>query len=216
MPIPINQVTVAEIHVLGQAAAGGGQVKKFDLVFHYRRLAVAVNPTKVALDTIFQASVVLPLVAALNARYTQVQNTIRWMNDAEDPDLGFAHAAVGAVAGDSMPTHEAAFLLFRSALRGRSGRGGKHLGPMSEADTTAGTDDIFNAAALARLATTAAAFILGLNDATTNVWVPVVLSRKAPAQYRINPTNVVSNDITACLVNKRVGQMKHRRIASVY
>jgi hypothetical protein len=216
MPIPPNQITVAEVVLRGVAGAGGSSAKNVNLVFHYRRTAVAVNPTKAALDVAFQAAVAVPLIAALNARFTQQATMIRWMNDAQDAYVGFGHAVVGGVAGDSMPDHEAAFLLQQTGLRGRSYRGGKHLGPMSEADTTGGTDDIFNAAALARLATAAAAIAVQVVDVTPNNWNPTILSRVAPAQYKVNPTVVVVNDVIAVLINKRVGTMRGRRVASVY
>jgi hypothetical protein len=216
MPIAPNLITVAEIVLRGISSAGGSSAKNINLVFHYRRVATAVNPTKAALDTVFQATVAVPVIAALNARFTQGSTFIRWMNDAQDAYSSFAHAVVGGVGGDSMPDHEAAFLLYRTGLRGRSYRGSKHLGPMSEADTTGGTDDIFNAASLARLATAAAAMILPLPDATPNTWNPCVLSRVNPAQYIVNPTTVVSNDAISVSINKRVGTMRRRRVASIY
>ena len=216
MPIPANQITVAEIHLQGSIAAAGSSAKRIDLVFHYRRVAVAVNPTKAALDTIFQATVAVPLIAAINARFTQTGNTIRWMNDAQDGPQTFLHAVVGGVAGDSMVTDMAAFILQKTALRGKSYRGGKHLGPMSESDTTAGTEDVFNAAALVRLGAVATAMQAALTDATPNTWNPCILSRKAPAQYKDNPTNVITNDVITTLARKSVGVMKHRRPVSVY
>lgn len=216
MPIAPNLITVAEVVLRGISTAGGSSAKNINLVFHYRRVAVAVNATKAALDVVFQASVAVPFIAALNARFTQGATFIRWMNDAQDAYASFAHAVVGGVAGDSMPDHEAAFLLYRTGLRGRSYRGSKHLGPMSEADTTAGSDDIFNAAALARLATASAGAILALTDTTPNTWNPCVLSRVPPAQYLVNPTNVVTNDAISVSINKRVGTMRHRRVASIY
>lgn len=216
MPIPANQVTVAEILMMGNMAAGGGRVVPIDLVFHYRRTAVVIAASKTALDTIFQTTVVTPIAAALNVRFLQVRNRIRWMNDAQDPYQDFTHAAAGAVTGDSMSSIDAAFILLKTALRGKSYRGGKHLGPMSESDTTSGTEDVFNAAALARLATVSAALVLALVDATPNTWNPAVLSRVAPANYKVNPTSVVTNDIVSAAVNKRVGVMRHRRIVSAY
>lgn len=216
MTIPLNQVLCAELVMRGQAAAGGSNAKNIAFVFHYRRAAVAVNPTKTALNTIFQANVAAPIVAALNVRYAATFNDVRWLDDAEDPYQPFASALVGAIAGDSMDTFSAAYILFRTAVRGRFARGSKHLGPMSEADSTGGTDDLFNAAALTRLGTVATAMLANLTDATGNIWTPCVVSRKAPAQYKVNPTTVVRNDVTQVLVNKRIGSMRKRKVASVY
>jgi len=216
MAIPDNQKIHAEVILRGIATAGGSDAKNYNFVFHYRRVAVAVAPTKAALDVIFQATVAVPLIAALNARFTQGSTFIRWVNDAQDAYSSFAHAVVGGVGGDSMPNNEAAFLLYRTGLRGRSYRGSKHLGPMSEADTTAGSEDLFNAASLARLATAAAACIAALTDTTPNTWNPCVLTRVPPAQYVVNPTNVVTNDAVSVSVNKRVGTMRGRRVKSIY
>lgn len=216
MPIPLNQVTVAEINMVGTMAAGGSNAQTVIFSFHLQRAAVAVNPTKAALDAAFQAAIAVPIAAALNVRYTQVYNAVRWVNDAQDGPQAFAHAAVGAIAGDSMASFDAAFILMRTALRGKSYRGGKHLSPMSETDTTGGTDDTWNAACLARLATIATAIVTPIVDATPNTWVCGVLSRVAPAQYTVNPTTVVWNQCVTAAVRKTIGSQKSRKAASVY
>ena len=86
---------------------------------------------------------------------------------------------------------------------------------MSESDTTGGTDDIWNAGALGRLGTIAAAILAGFTDANGNIWKPIVVSQKK-SQLRNNPTTVTFADINQVLVNKRVGSMRHRRVTSVY
>lgn len=215
MPIPQNQITHAEVQMLGTAAAGGSNSKAIDLVFIFRRTAVVLPVVKAQVDAAFQAAIAVPIDAALNARFSQGSNTVRWVNDAQDVPVAFAHVVVGGVAGDSMATSHAAFILMRTGIRGKSFRGGKHLGPMSEADTTAGTDDIFNAAALARLATVSAAILAGFVDGGGNVWVPSILSRKLSI-LKTNPTTLVANDVNGIAVNKRVGYMTHRRVRSFY
>lgn len=215
MPIPANQVTHVEIIMHGNSAAGGSNSKIFDFVFQFRRTAV-INPiVKAGVDAAFQAAIAVPIAAAVNARYTQIFNSVRWLNDAQDAPITFAHAIVGGVAGDSQSTASTAFILHRTGLRGGSFKGGKHLGPMSEADCTAGTDDIWNAAALARLNPVAAAILAGFVDAQANVWVPAVLSRKL-SQLKVNPTTVLANDVAQTAVNKRVGKMKRRMVKSIY
>jgi len=216
MPIPSNQVQIAEIVTTCTAAAAGSNSRPIQIVTHWRRTATVLAVPKTPIDTAYQASIVVPIMAALNVRCTQANNSVRFPNDAQDARQFFTHAVVGSIAGDSMPSDQAAYLLIRTALRGRSYKGSKHLGPMSESDTTIATDDLFNAACLARLATIAAAIIAGFTDSTTNVWVPCILSRKDPAQYQVNPTNVITNDVVSVLVNKRVGRMGHRQVKSVY
>lgn len=216
MPAFTGVVTVIEVKTVVNVAAGGSSTKAFNIFTHWRRTATVLTVPKTPIDTAYQAAIVVPIMAALNARATQANNQIRYMDDANDPYTAFSHAVVGSIAGDSEATDVAAYLLLRTALRGRSYRGSKHLAPMSESDTTTGTDDLWNAGCLARLATIAAALVAGFTDSTGNVWVPSILSRRPPAQYSVNPTTVVANDVVSCAVNKRIGSMNHRKVKSVY
>jgi len=216
MPAFSGVVKVVEIKTVANCASAGSNSRTINIVSHWRRTGIVLTVPKTPIDTAYQAAIAVPIFAALNLRCTQSNNQIRYMDNADDPYNLIAHAVVGSIAGDSMPTDQAAYLLFRTALRGRSYRGSKHLAPMSETDTTVASDDLFNAACLARLATIAAAFVAGFTDSTGNVWVPCILSRRPPAQYSINPTTVVSNDVTSVLVKKTVGSMLHRKVKSVY
>ena len=128
MPIPLNQVTVAEVVMKGLIPAGVSNAVPTNFVFHYRRLAVAVNPTKAALEAIFNTTVAAPIAAALNVDWAASLHDIRWVNDAEDAYASIAATEVGAITGDRLQTFCAAYLLIRSGLRGRSFRGSKHLG----------------------------------------------------------------------------------------
>lgn len=215
MPLPANQITQIEIVVNGVVGAGGSNSRPAQVVYHFRRNNTVQPLSKSNISIAFQAAFVAPMLAALNARYTQQNNAIRWLNDIEDPYAFFTNSNPGAITGDSMPTDQAAFLLLRTTLRGKFARGSKHFFPFSEADTTSGTDDIFNAACLARLATLATALQTTFADANTNIWTHAVLSKKR-SNFRVQPATVVTNDVAACLVNKRVGSMKHRKVKSVY
>jgi len=215
MAIPLTSILQAEIQVSGLVTAGGSSTRKALSVWHYRRTSTAVTPTKAALAAKFISDVIPSLRACLNARYTGVGVSVRWINDAVDQAVLTASTGVGLVSGDSMPTTEAAFLLFQTGLRGKSYRGSKHIFPMSESATTSGTEDIWNAGALTYLGTFATAALATLTDATNNAWIPCVLSRKL-SQLRFNPTTVITNDVTAVAVNKRVGTMRHRKVLSVY
>jgi hypothetical protein len=215
MPIPVNQILNAEILLHGTIAAGGSNNALTVNSFHYRR-TTNVNPvSKVNLDTIFQSTIVVPLGLALNVRFLQTFNTVRWVNDALDAPVQFNHAVAGAVAGDGMTAIEAAFILLRTALKGKSYRGGKHFGPLSEADTTLGTEDIFNAAAIVRWGAVVTALSTPLVDASGNTWVLEILSKKL-SQLLINPTTVISNDVVSFLLNKRIGRLRRRERKSVY
>jgi len=101
-------------------------------------------------------------------------------------------------------------------IRGRGAHGSNHFGPLSESDTTTPDADILNAAAITRFSAIITAINATLTDGNGNIWVPVVLSRVKPAQYKSNPTNVVTFPISQMLLNKRIGRMKRRERGSVY
>lgn len=215
MPIPLNQVTVAEISMKGIITGGGSTDTRTNFIFHYRRLATAVDPTKAALNTAFVAGPVAAIAAALNEDWAATLHDIRWVNDALDQYTSIAATEVGAITGDRLASDQAAFLLFRTGLRGRSYRGSKHLGPFSESDVTHDDCDLFNAACVTRLAAINTALAATLTDSTGNQWKFTLLSRKL-SQLVTNPTTVITNDITSLLVNKRVGSMLRRKVRSVY
>lgn len=215
MPIPQNQILSAEVHITGVMAAGGSNAPKTDFSFHYRRTTVAVAPNKVNLAAQISANILTPIAAALNASWTSALIRVRWPNDAEDQFSDNTVAQAGAITGDRMASEDAAYLLFRTNLRGRTFRGSKHLGPMSESDSTGGSEDTFNAACLTRLATINTALLTPLTDADGNIWNFAILSRKL-SQLKTNPTTVVINDVTSALVNKRIGTLNSRKAKSVY
>jgi len=215
MPIPNNEIRVAQVIVYGDIAASGSSTKNTVTVFNYRRLAVAIAPNKTNLDTAFQAAIGVPMIAALNARWTQRRNTVRWVNDAEDAPVEFTHVNVGGVAGDAMTSNETVYLRYRTALKGRSNRGANYFGPLSEADTTAGASDVLNAAAVARFTALVTALGTDLVAADGNIWRLCVYSRLLSTPL-VNPTNIVYNDVTAIGLNTRIGDMKRRKVSSVY
>jgi hypothetical protein len=215
MPIPLSSVTHIEIGMFGTVAAGGSNAKASVATFQYRRTATVLTISKAAVETAFQAAICVPLTNALNARYAQTFNTVRYLDDATDFPSQVTRAVAGQIAGECLTTAESLFLLLRTGLRGKSYRGAKKLFPFSESDTTLATADLWNAGALARFATLAAAILAGFTDATGNVWVPQVVSKKL-SQLTANPTTVVGNDVTSVLINKRVGTMRHRKVKSVY
>jgi hypothetical protein len=215
MAIPDNQVIHAEVIMHGLIASGGSNAVRTQFVFHYRRIATVVAPSKAALATAFQAGPGAAIVAALNARWSEQTVSVRWLNDALDQAVPFTNVNVGAIAGDSLASHIAAFILFRTGIKGRSYRGGKHLGPFSESDVTAAGDDVFNAGCVGRLTTINSALAAPLTDSTPNTWKLSIYSRTL-SQYRTNPTTIVANDVATILTNKRVANMKRRQVASVY
>lgn len=190
MPVTDAQKLHAEIIVYGRAASGGSGVIRTVTTFHYRRQAVVVALDKAALNTAFQAAIVAPMAALLNNRWSQDFNTIRMINDPLDPPTNFPGVAVGAIAGDSMPTLNCGYLLLRSAYRGKSYRGFKRIGPMSESDTTAAFEDVWNAACIARFTTLRNAMAALVVDASPNSWSLEVVSRLL-SNFDVTPCTVV-------------------------
>lgn len=216
MPIPSNQMVNIEVHVHSIVASGGSGTRFGDFVFHYARQNPSLAlPTKTQIDAAFQTAVVVPLGAALNVRFLQSRNSIRYLDDVTDGFVDFSHAVAGAVTGDSMSTILAAFALGRTGLRGKTYLAKKHYFPLSESDTTSGTDDILNAAAITRFTTLNTAWLNGFTDASGNQWLPTCFSRKL-SQFKTNPTTIVAPTITSIALNKRVGSMKHRKVLSDY
>lgn len=216
MPIPLNQVTIAEVQMRGLIDGGPGGSIKTNFVFHWRRTATAVDPTKTAIAAAFKTSISAPIAAALNVDWAATTNAVRYVNDALDAPIEFTNTDVGAITGDRLASFAAAYLLMRSAVRGRNYRGSKHLGPFSESDVTHATGcDIFNAGAITRLTTVCAAILAGFTDGTGNVWVPCVLSRSL-SQLTLNPTTVITNDAIQVLPNHRVGSETRRKVKSIY
>lgn len=215
MPIPNTQIRHVEVGANLVAAAGGSNNHNFLFTFNFRRTTVINTPSKTAFETAFQATLMVPMMAALNNRATQTFNAVRWIDDALDAPVPVSRAVVGGVAGDSMAMHVSTYVLLRTGLRGKNYRGAKHFGPVSEADTTAGTDDILNAASLALWATFHTAWAAGFTDANGNVWKPELISRKL-STLRTNPTNIVANDLTLIIQRKSLGRMKKREVKSVY
>lgn len=215
VPIPDNQCVVIEVQMHGTVSSAGGDAKNANNIFHFRRTSV-VNPiTEVAAEAAFNTNVSAALIAALNLRYTQTFNAVRFINDATRPFVDVPRTGPGAITGDSMPLDSSLYVLGRSSFRGKSFKAGKHLFPLSESDTTTATADIINAAALTRFQTFAAAWLAGFTDANSNVWVPCVLSR-LNSQLKVNPTTVATSDLQQFAVNQRVASQKRHLIKSVY
>ena len=203
--------SVMEVQIIGTLGTGGSNARNTLQVFHYRLASIGGSITKAIFDTAFQANLVATYLAAANARYAQVGNQMRYVNDATDGFEYIAHANVGAIATDPLPMYDCVSMLYRTALRGKSYRGAKRWPAVNEADTTA---DILTGAGLARWQALQADCQAPIADASGNVWNPCVLSRFL-SQLALNPTTVISNDVTAVLLNLNVGSMIKRKVATV-
>jgi len=215
MPIPANQITTAEIVVGGEIVAGGGQTKLTSYTFHYKRTTTAGTLSKTALDTFFQSTVMDKVLLAVNVRWKQLHNIVRWVDDAVDPGLLISHVNLGAVATPGGNSFDTVMLLLRSAYRGRAWQGRKFFAGLSEADTTQPNDDILNAGAITKWNDVITGLMTPLVDGQGNTWKLQVLSRSG-SQLRVNPTTVVTAEIVQTTLNKTVRSMKRRKVASQY
>jgi len=203
--------SIAEIQMKGTLAAMGSTSKNTMAVHHYRLGLIVLPPTKTALETAFNAGVAAAFLAAANSRYTQSETTVRWIDEATDAPQSFARAGVGAIATDALPTDVTVSMLLRTAKRGRNYRGAKRYAAVNEIDTTG---DVLTGAGLVRWQALQTAVFASITDGLGNVWVPSVLSTSLSI-LATNPTTVVANDVTQCLLNKTIGTMRKRRVATV-
>lgn len=212
MAIPAGSIRNLQLIVNGTAATGGSSVTPSINVFNFQR-TTTVNPfTKIAFNTVFQASVMNVILAAMNVRYTPSNCSVRVLDDYNDSPTIFAIAGVGAIATDSIPSDDAVYMLLRTALRGRNYRGSKHFGPLSEIDTT---NDILTGAGLARWQDVRDAVLSNLVDANGNTWVPTVLSRNLSNLNLLPVALVVATQVTDCLLDLNVGTMRRRRSKTI-
>lgn len=215
MEIADADIKDIEVTIDGTIGAGGSNTLHTVNTLHYRR-STFVNPFLMSnFLTAFQATVQIPLLAAMNNRWTWNFTRGRVLNDATDIGEEEVVAVAGGVAGDGMTSINTVFMLFRTGKRGKSNRGGVHFGPLSEGDTTGAPVDILNAAAIVRWNAVATALFDTIVSADPNTFDLEVVSRKA-SQTEKNPTTVVGNQVSAIRLNKRIGRLKRREVASVY
>lgn len=201
-----------EIVTQAYAVARGGSTKPIYNVWHFRRTAAVLAVSKAQIEAAFQASVGAALLAFLSVDYTQTNTTVRFFDDALDAPIAFPETGVGAIAGERLETFVAAVFSYKSAVKGKFARGNKHLAPIAEADSNG---DVLTSASQTRLQAVADAYKNGFTDAGGNVWIPIVKSNKAPAQYKTNPVVVVTYDVIGVSINKTTGTMKRRKVKTV-
>jgi len=212
MSIPATSIQNVMITILGTQAAAGSNIAPAQNIFTYRRLTT-VNPfTKIAVANIFLTNVLAPYLAAANVRYTPTNLSIRILDDYNDAEAVIAAPGNGAILTADYAASGAVYMLYRTALRGRSFRGSKHFAGLNEADTTG---DILTGAGLARWQTLQTACLANMVDANGNTWTPTVLSRKLSQLNALPIANVVANDVTDVLLDLNVGTMRKRRPKTV-
>lgn len=215
MPLPLTSLFTAEVIHSGTVASAGSNARRFDFVWHFVRAAITNSPSESALATAFIANIVTPTMAALNVRATTERVSVRFMEDPTRRAVFTSDTTPGAITGDSLPMTDAAYLLVNTPLRGRSYRGSKHFYPMSESDSTT-TSDLWNAGTLTRLGAIATAAITPITDSTGNIWNLAVYARKLSNPTKQPAATIIATVASSVTVRKSIGDMKQRKITSVY
>lgn len=209
--IPLAQCQVAEVIIHGTMAAGGSSVAPAISVFHLKR-TTTVNPWSNAnIGAMVVATYLVPLLAASNTRYTPNRVSVRCVNDATDMPIDTAAPGNGAIATDGLPSDDAVCFILKTALRGKKYQGAKHFAGPNEVDTT---DDILTGAGKTRWKAVGASLLAPQGDASGNTWNLCVLSRSL-SQLKVNPTTVVSNNVSGINIDLNIGTMRRRRSKTV-
>jgi len=211
MSIPAASMMTFEIALKGYIASGGGAVKNIANIFHYRRLSNTVDPNKANIAAAFATDILPAIVAALNDRANLTGIGVRCVDDATDAEAVAAISETGAITGDGLSNFNCVTIRLKSAVRGRSGMGSKHFGPLSESD---GADDVLSGTGLTRWQAVRDVLDDQFVDSDGNTWKPVILSRKL-SQLANNPTTVVKNDVASVILNTTYGTLKRRKVRTV-
>lgn len=211
-PLPAIADPVAEIVILGtQGDGGGGGSTKCQNVFYYRLTTVGGPINKTNLATIFNTTIITPLLVATHQRYAVNAVRIRMVNDVTDVPGVIANAGVGAIATDAEPSDDTVVMNILSATRGKMCRGRKFFGGSAEIDTTL---DVLNAAGLAHWTPVRDALDDVMVDAGGNTWTPFLLS-KAYSKLT-TPVSIKGVNIVKAVLLKTIGTLRKRRSLTVY
>lgn len=211
-PLPEVTDVVMEIIIKGTSADGGAGQKACENVFHYRQTTVVSPANKGSLSTIFQTTVVAPLLLAANTRYEPNRLTIRNIQNVADFAQSFTAAGAGARVLDSLPSDSAVCCILTSNTRGKMCQGRKHFGMANEEDTS---EDILVAGA-ARWTTVKTALSVVMTDADGNIWTPFILSRSCRFSSFITPVHIYGCNQTGAKLILNIGTMHRRRPKTVY
>jgi hypothetical protein len=208
---PVNYKLIELVqrgHVVGNNALN---IPCFN-VFHFRRLSGSTPGNVSGLIGNVGSALNAALNAALPAGYVSDEVGGRPLDDESIPETvvtpGWGAAA--AVAGDDIPTMNAASFQLVTDGRGRCFRGRKHIGPVAESHTDM---NVLNGTGLPLWQAVGAAILTlaaGIDDSLGNIYGLVVLSRKNSiiVGTGINFTTATVIDV---ITNEVVGSMDRRK-----
>jgi len=200
---------VIEIQQHGRVNLTGGPTKNFFNIYHYE-LAFGTVDTYTQLGQDFYAKVVQQLMPLLSSQYTLYELAIRMLDRATEQFTVVPMNFPGGATGDRVASITSVTLPFKCVDRGKSFRGSKHFGPISDADQTG--DQI--TPAIVPTWNTFATTLGGIFASVNGQYRPVIVSRKL-SQLKQDPTNVVGSRVSSVLVNLTLGTMRRRKERTV-
>lgn len=208
MSITLAQTKHIELVHTGEIGEGGSNSERSQNVYHYRRTAFVLPVVKLAVFNAWKTAIGDKVILALSERFVSQNVRIRIIDDPEDPFSTHSFTDAGAVAGESLSSHNAALLNLHSATRGRFAQGKKFYSPIAESGHE---DDTMTAGQITLMGAIRTGILAGFTDATGNVWKSVVLS-KSYSNLNVTPANpVFAYEVNEVIINKTLGVLKGRR-----
>lgn len=178
-------------------------------VFHYHKTAgstvpnleVFANNMVTALQTAFQN--------VMNERVTDILFSVRPLDDPTVTEVTQSvGAGAGVIAGDPLSEALAAVITLDTGVRGRNFRGRKHIGGLSESQSTGG--DELAASPLGVMQTLATALLTSINGDGGNDYTLCVLSSTL-SRVTDTPPYFTGADVVLATAQKILGTMRRRK-----
>jgi len=202
----------AEYVIKGSAVESDGGSKNFFNILHFARISGPGTMTEAQLYAAVAATLDAAVGAALSSTYVAGSTDVRFMDDPTRAAVVNANAIIGTVAGDRLPTFNAAVTRKNTYARGRSYRGSNHWGPIAESQTL--LDNLTAAGLLLWQAVSAQLVILATPGSLVtpdgSAWRLMVLSPTL-SNLTSNPISVTGSFVQTSPTNRRLGTMKRRK-----
>jgi hypothetical protein len=183
--------------------------RQFVAVFHYHRSLGSTNPSLATIGADFAANVCSVIMPLLNVRCTGAIADMRPLDDALVMPVEVTPSLdAGAVTGDPLSAALAAVVQLFTPARGRSFRGRKHFGGLSESDTDGG--DELKASVITSWAAVESACAVTISDGGGNNFNPCVLSPTLSQIFASTPI-FTGCDVNSAVLNKILGTMRRRK-----
>jgi hypothetical protein len=208
--IPANPLMV-EVISRGTLTTSNGTVKPILNVYHFRKTAGSSPTNSTNVVAAVAAALVGPFTNTLNARYTLTQWECRPLDDPASATAIQPDGTQGQITtSDSYDSCSCVSMLIRTGFRGRSFKGAKRFGPLSEGDTT--NDQLVGTGLTnwTALRDALRSIMTGIVDSDSNTWTPVVLSTTLSTLDSL-PAVFTGADWADVLLNKTIGTMRHRK-----